>query len=400
MEDVFPPVFPPHPVNHTFTFQEIGAEEVWYILSTLQVSKSSGMDRISPRMLRLASPAIARSLTSIFNASLESGVVPAEWKQANITAVHKKDVKTEVSNYRPVSILPVVAKVFEKVVHIQLYSYRQQNSFLHPTQSGFRPGHSTQDVLVASIDDWRKSLNDNLLTSVALVDLFKAFDSIDHDLLLRKLQCYRVGGKESKWFSNYLLERKQRMLINGCASAWSEVTRGVPQGPILGPLLFKIFINDLPSAVTSSIVMMYADDTTLYHSCVDVGDLQQALSADLQSLAAWLKWNKLKINVQKTQLLLLGCRSRAQELERVRISLNGTEIRHQDKVKYLGVMIDRQLTWKQHISCIRQRCFQINRLRRSLSWKLRKQLYLSLVLPHLDHCCVAWRECSVELQTA
>ena len=239
-----------------------------------------------------------------------------------------------------------------------------------------------------------------MLTSVALVDLFKAFDSIDHDLLLRKLQCYGVGGKESKWFSNYLSERKQRVLINGCASAWSEVTRGVPQGSILGPLLFKIFINDLPSAVTSSTIMMYADDTTLYHSCVDVGDLQQALSADLQSLAAWLKSNTLKINVQKTQLLLLGRRSGAWELERVRISLNGTEIRHQDQVKYLGVMIDRQLTWKQHISCIRQRCFQINRLRRSLSWKLRKQLYLSLVLPHLDYCCVAWHECSVELQNS
>ena len=107
----------------------------------------------------------------------------------------------------------------------------QQNSFLYPAQSGFGPGHSTQDVLVASIDDWRKSLNDNLLTSVALVDLFKAFDSIDHHLLLRKLQCYGVGGKESKWFSNYLSERKQRVLINGCASAWSEVTRGVHSRP-------------------------------------------------------------------------------------------------------------------------------------------------------------------------
>ena len=147
MEDVFPPVFPPHPVNHTFTFQEIGVEEVSYVLSTLQVSKSTGVDRISPRMLRLAAPAIARSLTSIFNASLETGVVPAEWKQAYITAVHKKDAKTEVSNYRPVSILPVVAKVFENVIHIQLYSYMQQKGFLHPAQSGFRPGHNTQDVL-------------------------------------------------------------------------------------------------------------------------------------------------------------------------------------------------------------------------------------------------------------
>jgi len=205
----------------------VEAEDIEKILRCSKVNKATGLDGLSPRLLRLTAPALAKSLATIFNASLERGEVPSEWKVANVSPVFKAGDKGSMRNYRPLSVLPTIAKVFEKLVHLQLYAYLQEHNILHRAQS-------TQDVVVASVDDWRRGLDNNYLVGVVLVDLSRAFDSISHDLLLCKMDHYGIRGKAKQWFQSYLSERKQRVMVDGEVSTWSTVRVGVPQGSILG----------------------------------------------------------------------------------------------------------------------------------------------------------------------
>ena len=386
--------------SHNLQFVSIDEESVNSHLGRLKIDKATGVDGISARMLKLTAPAISKSLASLFNYSLECGDLPLEWKAANVSPVLKKGDSRVPSNYRPISVLPVVAKILEKCVHQQVYTYMQNHQLLHPAQFGFRPGHSTQDAVLACIEDWRRSLDDDKLVGVAFIDLSKAFDSINHKLLLQKLESYGFGDREMRWFYRYLAGRKQRVVIEGSHSSWSNVTRGVPQGSILGPLLFMIFVNDLPSTVEQGTAVMYADDTTLYQCSSDAIGLQEKLTAGLVKIANWLCQNKLSMNVQKTQLLLLSRKRRAKDLENIQIALNGEVIKKQDCVKYLGVLIDSSLSWEKHISRTRKKCYSgLSQQRRlgSIPPNLKKQLYNSLVLPHLDYCSVVWQEGTMNL---
>ena len=238
--------------------------------------------------------------------------------------------------YRPVSVLPIVAKIMEKIVHRQLYSYLQEHSILNTAQSGFRPQHTTQNVLMSSVDDWRKALDDDKLVGSVMVDLSKAFDSVSHSILWQKLESYGVRAGELQWFRDYLNERRQRVSMGKVMSAWSDIRRGVPQGSILGPLLFMIF-NDLPDAVEVSRVKQYADDTTIYHTSDSPEGLVEGLSKDLAGVDSWIQKNRLQFNVMKTQMLLLSRKRRTAELEDVEVALRGEVIPRSKRVKYLGV---------------------------------------------------------------
>ena len=217
-----------------FKFARIEEEDVLKCLKSLDPNKAVGTDGISAKILRTVAAGISESLTSLFNASLRSGKMPREWKSAHVTPVHKGGDVESAENYRSVSVLPVVVKVFEKLVHHQVYSYLQENNILHPMQFGFRPGHTTQDVLVSMVNEWRKVLDEDKLVGSIMLDLSKAFDSVDHMILLRKLEHYGVRGEELKWFEGYLHGRRQRVLVGDAKSCWNDVRRGVPQGSILG----------------------------------------------------------------------------------------------------------------------------------------------------------------------
>ena len=300
------------------------------------------------------------------------------------------------------SVLPVISKVLERLIHQQLYDYLQQHSILHPAQSGFRPQHTTQDVIVSMVDAWRKALDKNKLVGAALVDLSKVFDLVNHSVLLRKMSSYGVRGKEWKWFQDYLTGRRQRVCVGEEKSGWTNIMKGVPQGSILGPLLFTIYVNDLPKVVSQS-VKQYADDTTMFHAANSPSELGAILEADLQNVSKWVEDNKLQLNVNKTQLLLMGRTGRAREVETVQVSLNGTQLPRSRMVKCPGVNIDDGLTWREHITLVRKKCFgalaKLRRLKNVLPPDLKKRMYNALVLPHLDYCSVVWMECAQELRT-
>ena len=346
----------------------------------------------------MVAPAVSTSLCTLFNTSLRTGKFPFEWKLANVTPVPKSGDHQIVSNYRPISVIPVIAKVFEALIHHQVYEYMQAHNLLTHAQSGFRPGHSTQDVLLKSIDDWKIALDRDMVVGSLFIDLSKAFDSIDHNLLLSKLESYGVHVTELLWFTDYLEGRKQRVVLEGQSADWSEVTRGVPQGTILGPLLFIIFVNDLPDVVQHSTINLYADDTTIYMTDRDPLIVGEKLSADLQRVAAWIGSNGLKMNITKTQAMVLSRKRRRSQEEAVRICLDGQPISKQKEVNYLGVVMDQNLSWVQHVEKVRRRSLAglatIRRASAYLPSSTRRLLYNALVLPHLDYCSTVWHSCS------
>ena len=209
-------------------------------------------------------------------------------------------------------------------------------------------------MLVDTIDDWRQALDEDKLVGSIMVDLSKAFDTVSHPILLKKLANYGVRAGELKWFDNYLNERKQRVGIDAVQSAWSDIRRGIPQGSILGPLLFTLYVNDLPQAVVQGKI---ADDTTLYCASDSYKDLSDSLSTDLEEVTKWVERSGLRLNEIKTQMLLLSRKRKSKELENMVIKLKGQEVTQSEKVKYFGLWIDEGLTWRDHIEAVRRKCF-------------------------------------------
>lgn len=247
--------------------------------------KATGHDNISAKLLKLNAVALARGITLLFNTSIESGSLPSDWKLANVIPVSKGNSSQSVDNFRPISLIPVIAKVFEAVVSQQLSAYLLSNAILHSAQSGFRPMHCTQDVLLKTLEDWREALDVGKIVGTVMIDLSKAFDSIDHSILLSKLDAYGIRGLELNWFRDYLSNRRQRVTLSGVTCEWRELRRGVPQGSVLGPLLFSLFVNDLPDVSRNCSVNLYADDTTIYQSATSPRVLSQVLQDDLERIA-------------------------------------------------------------------------------------------------------------------
>ena len=284
-------------------------------IRTMCANKATGLDEISCKILKLARPIIVESLTYILNLSLSTGIFPKVWKQAKVTPLHKSGALNDTNNYRPISILSVVSKILERAVHNHLYSYVSQNSVLNVHQSGFRPGHSTETSLVDMVDDWLDNINSGKMTGVAFIDLRKAFDTVNHSMLIKKIRDIGASDVTVNWFESYLSERTQKVCFKGTISESLPLSTGVPQGSILGPLLFLIFINDMANVVTHGKITMYADDTTLYTSGNDVNLISKQLTEDLVAIKRWLRANKLFLNTDKTNVMLIGTGSKLRNVD-------------------------------------------------------------------------------------
>ena len=248
----------------------------------------------------------------------------------------------------------------------QLYTYLSNNHLLVTGQSGFRRFHSVLTSLLKCSNDWYLNLDKGHYTSVTFIDLKKAFDTVDHQILLQKLRVYGLAGKEISWFQSYLDNRKQCCKVNGHMSKLENIHFGVPRGSCLGPLLFLIYINDLPLALDSSNVNMYADDTSIYYSSKSISSINNAVNNDLQSLKSWLDENKLSLNVAKTQSILIGSRYKIRAVEqpdnqKPSLHIGDEAISIITSTKYFGFQVDQFLNWDEHLVTITKKGFPQSR---------------------------------------
>ena len=260
---------------------KLSVEEVAKCLSTLDTSKAGGPDGIPTRLLKDCGHQIAPSICNMFNLSLLLGKLPSEWKLADATPIHKKDSKELAENYRPISLPPILGKVLERCVCIRLYDH--VINLITPLQHGFLRKRSCATQLLQVLHSIGRYLDKNTQTDILYLDFAKAFDSVDHGILLDKLKSFGISGHLFNWFADYLTGRKQRVVVDGVASDWAPVTSGVPQGSLLGPVLFILFINDLPEAVSNGIIAaLYADDTKLYKNITSVDDSENLQQTPIQ----------------------------------------------------------------------------------------------------------------------
>ena len=259
-------------------FTKINEQNIRDAIGKIKTSKGFGNDNISSYFLKLALPYIVNSLAYMFNKSLEDREFPSLWKIARVIPIFKDGDKSAKENYRPISVLPVVSRLFEKLVYNQLYEYLNSNDLLAPSQSGFRSFHSTATALLKCTNDWYSSLDVGKHVGVIFVDLKKTFDTVDHKILVQKLAHYGIHSSELMWFKSYLSNRSQFTRVNGVDSKVQNLDIGVPQGLCLGPLLFLLYINDLPKITNNAKVYMYADDTSLSLQNHSMSQLNRALN--------------------------------------------------------------------------------------------------------------------------
>ncbi len=246
-----------------FSIPPIQEERVREILADLDEHKTTGLDGVSAKLLRLASPFITRSITKILNTSINTGHFPTKWKMGCVTPIHKAGNKSECNDFRPITILCTLSKLLERHVHDSFYKFLQNNGLLYQAQSGFRALHSCETVLTKISAKWTSNIEKGFLNVVVLLDLRKAFDLVDTDVLLHKLSLYQCDYLTINFFKSYLMGREQCVIFNGNLSKINTVTHGVPQGSILCPLLFITFMNDLPLYIDSPLDM-YTDDSTIH----------------------------------------------------------------------------------------------------------------------------------------
>ena len=381
-KNVRPNSFKLHPISENFVNNE---------LNNLNVNKSTGYDEIQARFLKDGSSEIREVITYLINLSITTNVFPDEFKFAKVKPLYKKNDKTEVENFRPVSILSTLSKILEKSVYVQLEKYLSDNNILYSYQSGFRKGHSTDTCLINLYDYIHCGLSEGDFVGMVLLDLQKAFDTVNHNILCDKLEILGIGSIE--WFSSYLSNRKQFVTVNNIYSNFGSVTCGVPQGSILGPLLFLCYINDMPISVTCRL-LLYADDSALLVCGKDASKIASILSENLRSCRNWLIDNKLSLHLGKTESILFGTKRKLKNVNDFSVRCNKIIIHNVKCVKYLGLMLDENLSGVDIVSNILKkssgRLKFLYRYANILTTKSRKTLCSALIQCYFDYSSSSW----------
>ena len=381
-----------------FDFTLIDDDVILRELSRLDESKSVGLDGIAAKPLKIAKESVVTSIKDLVNQSLNEGTFITEWKSAKVIPLHKKGDVNDVKNYRPISVLSAASKIVERIVHKQFYDYLLKHSILSKAQFGFRPGHSTGAALASLTHPWHCAIDIGHIVCAIYVDLRRAFDTVQIYILLCKLRSVGCSEKVLRWFKSYLCERSQNVSFNDVLSDMRNTFAGVPQGSILGPLLFLIMINDLPNVLKNCKLTMYADDTTLYLCGKDQVELQNKMQEDLDRVGVWLKCNKLNLNIDKTNFMIIGTKQRIMVHDTgddpISIKFDGKELTRVRSTKCLGVMIDENLTWHEHIDYVCRKVIaslsMLRRVRSFLGERDLTLLYNCLIQSQLDYCCEVW----------
>jgi hypothetical protein len=378
---VSPGEFRLKPVEEDFILKE---------LCSLNVLKGAGLDDLSPRFLKDGAAQIAPLITYIVNLSITTETVPDTLKTARITPLYKKKSKLDVSNYRPVSVLNCVSKILERSVYVQIEEYLASRDLIFQYQSGFRSGFSTETCLIYLTDFVKHQISQGNYVGMMLLDVQKAFDSVNHGILCEKLEAM---GVSSGWFQSYLCNRKQLVCIDGIKSSLQTITCGVPQGSLLGPLLYLCYSNDMELSVQNKL-LLYADDSVIIAYDRDPKAVANMLGSDLKSCNQWLIDNKLSLHVGKTECILFGTKAKLKLVPNFCVAYDDKEIESQDSINYLGVSIDNTLSGENMVNSVIKKVSNrlkfLHRHAHILNQKLRKNLSSALIQCHMDYCCTSW----------
>ena len=383
--------FMDHPAINSIFLPDVTIDEMNTIVLSLK-NGAAGWDDITPQILKMIHHSVNHPLVYMSNLSLQQGIFPKELKIANVLPLFKACDPCVFNNYRPVSLLCILSKVYEKVMYNRLLKFLEDYNIIFENQFGFRKLHSSYMALMVLTDKLIKSLENGEFVIGVFLDFSKAFDTVDHAILLSKLSHYGIRGSALQWFQSYLSNRNQYVTYNGVSSPVNNITCGVPQGSILGPLLFLLYINDLGHVCSSTTSILFADDTNLFKSGNDLNKMQDELNSELLKISLWLKVNKLSLNIGKTYFMVFT--NKKKRLDELNILIDGNKIEEVKKTKFLGVIIDNKLSWKDHVAHVVGKVSRglgmIINARNYLNKKGLITLYYSFVYPYLSYCNHIW----------
>ena len=367
--------------------------EVQQIISNLKKKRSSGHDNISSHLLKQLQFSLKAPLTTLINKSMTEGIMPDKLKVAKVIPLYKAKERDNMENYRPISILPAMSKVYEKIIFKRIYSFLDKDNILHDSQYGFRPNRCTIDAILDLHEQVQEAFDKKQYSIGLFFDLSKAFDTLDHQILIKKLEWYGIRGKALKWIQNYLTNRYLYVDYGGVESHLTPLTHGVPQGSVLGPLFFILYINDLPNALLNGKAILFADDTTLLKSASDLKELFQDMNSDANELYEWFNVNKLSLNISKTHYIVF-CKQNISRENSLKLKIGMTTLQEKKTTKFLGMLIDSKLDWHSHINNVRSKIskslYGLNCVKHILPRKHLLTLYYSMVHPFIEYGLLMW----------
>ena len=379
-------------INNTreepFEIQGIKEVDVYKEVANINIKKSSGFPNINSRVLKEAFKAVIPELTAILNLSIKSTTFPDSWKLATVIPIPKKGDLCQVENYRPISLLPLPGKLLERVVHVQLEKELEESGFYTDYQYGFRKSRSTTHATLQLVNHINYKMDKNIPTAAIFIDFKKAFDCVNHQTLIDKLETTNFGIDTINWIKDYLSNRQQCVMANNLKSSTKRIKQGVPQGSTLGPLFYIIYANDMPKCIRSNI-SLYADDTVIYHSSRDGTHLMLKLQEDMDRLQQWSYKNKLTINTNKTKMMVFGRKGCREKLNEVKIRYGNTRIEEVTQYNYLGINLDQTLKYDNHAKAIIQRASDkiryLKRIRKFITSAAALNIYKNMILPIFEY---------------
>ena len=385
-------------IVNSFYLRPIIKEDLIKIIKSLSANKAPGPDNIGAKLLKLKPDLFATPLVQIFNRSIESGIYPTKLKVAKVVTIYKKGLQSFTGNYRPISLLSCFNKIFEKAIHKQLISFLERYKLLYIFQFGFRKLHSTTLALIEITDKIKYHLDKGEYVVGLYLDLTKAFDTVDHEILLEKMTYYGIRGHANNFFRSYLTDRQQYCHVNNTSSSLRYQRYGVPQGSVLGPLLFLLYINDIYNAIDTGAIRLFADDTSLFVHDKDLNTAISNVSINIRKLQDWFISNKLTLNETKTYFSIYHTKNKPIPNNLNSINVEGFIVHRVKSVKYIGLTIDEGLLWKDHVDTIINNVVKyfgiFNNIKQYISQKLARQLYFAFVSSRIRYGIESYGSCS------